>query len=147
MVSTRDRVPAHTAPYINERIQAEIEANRDYFAQHPQLIPRRLKELDKEWDIERAIEANAGAFAFTGLLLSFTDRRWLLLPMAVSGFLFQHAVQGWCPPVPALRRLGFRTSYEIEHERRQLLKINGPRAGSRRRQRGRRNVRRKSTAS
>jgi hypothetical protein len=31
-----------------------------------------------------------------------------ILPALVTAFLFQHAVQGWCPPVPILRRLGFR---------------------------------------
>jgi hypothetical protein len=29
----------------------------------------------------------------------------------------QHALQGWCPPVPILRRLGFRTAREIFEER------------------------------
>jgi hypothetical protein len=27
-------------------------------------------------------------------------RKWLILPGIVTAFLFQHAVQGWCPPVP-----------------------------------------------
>jgi hypothetical protein len=125
MISTRDRVPAHTAPEINRHIQDEIEANRQYFQQNPTLIRQRLHELDEEWDIERAIEANAGAIGLTGILLSFTDRRWIILPMLVTGFLFQHAVQGWCPPVPVLRRLGFRTSHEIEQERQALLSLDG----------------------
>jgi hypothetical protein len=125
MISTRNRVPAHTASEINQHIQDEIEANRKYFRENPKLIRQRLHELDKEWDIERAIEANAGAIGLTGILLSFTDRRWIILPMLVTGFLFQHAVQGWCPPVPVLRRLGFRTSYEIEQERRVLLSLDG----------------------
>jgi hypothetical protein len=43
----------------------------------------------------------------------------------VTGFLFQHAIQGWCPPVPVLRKLGFRTSYEIEQERRALMALRG----------------------
>ncbi len=33
--------------------------------------------------------------------------------------------QGWCPPVPILRRLGFRTSFEIEQERQALKLIRG----------------------
>ena len=54
-----------------------------------------------------------------GVALGTTsDRRWFALPALVTLFLFQHAIQGWCPPVPILRRLGFRTSYEIEEERR-----------------------------
>jgi len=48
-----------------------------------------------------------------------------MLPALVTGFLFQHAVQGWCPPVPVLRRLGFRTSYEIEEERQALKALRG----------------------
>ena len=43
----------------------------------------------------------------------------------MTGFLFQHAVQGWCPPIPILRRLGFRTSYEIEEERAALKALRG----------------------
>jgi hypothetical protein len=94
-----------------------------------------LRELDEEWDIERAIEANAAVIGFLGVVLSEThDRRWLVLPALVTGFLFQHAVQGWCPPVPILRGLGFRTSFEIEEERQALKALRGdyskmPRSG------------------
>jgi hypothetical protein len=97
-----------------------------HFAADPSGISRRLRELDEEWDIERAIEANASLLAFTGVALGVTsDRRWLLLPALVTAFLFQHATQGWCPPVPVLRRLGFRTAHEIEQERAALKAIRG----------------------
>jgi len=43
----------------------------------------------------------------------------------VAAFLFQHAVQGWCPPIPVLRRLGVRTSREIELERIALKALRG----------------------
>lgn len=95
-----------------------------YHRKHPGEIPRRLRELDEEWDIERALEANAATLAFAGSVLGATvNRKWLFLPMAVTGFLLQHAVQGWCPPLPLLRRLGFRTVREIEAERDALRKI------------------------
>jgi hypothetical protein len=88
----------------------------------PREIEQRLHELDHEWDIERAIEANAASIALAGIALgAFVNRRFLLLPAAVAGFLLQHALQGWCPPVPILRRLGYRTQTEIEAERRALL--------------------------
>ena len=97
-----------------------------HFAEHPAGIERRLRELDAEWDIERAIEANASALAFTGIALGGTvDKRWLALSALVTGFLFQHAVQGWCPPVPVLRRFGYRTAYEIEQERQALKALRG----------------------
>jgi hypothetical protein len=43
----------------------------------------------------------------------------------VTAFLFQHAVQGWCPPLPILRRLGFRTASEIDTERYALKALRG----------------------
>ena len=59
-------------------------------------------------DIERTLEANAASLSLIGVTLGLTvDRRWLALPVGVAAFLLQHAVQGWCPPVPVLRRLGF----------------------------------------
>lgn len=53
------------------------------------------------------------------------DRRFYLLPTAVAGFLLQHAVQGWCPPMPVFRRLGVRTATEIEEERYALKALRG----------------------
>jgi hypothetical protein len=119
--SSRERVPAHTPAIVNRRLKRQVDERVDYLAKHKSEIPSRLSELDREWDIERAIELNAAAFAFTGIVLGATvDKRWLVLPALVTGFLFQHAVQGWCPPVPVLRRFGFRTVYEIEQERHAL---------------------------
>jgi hypothetical protein len=126
MTTTRNRVPAHSPDEANERIRWQITASVRYFADHKHEIPGRLRELDREWDIERAIEANASALALTGIVLAAGhDRRWLVLPGLVAGFLLQHAIQGWCPPVPVLRKLGFRTSYEIEEERRALKALRG----------------------
>jgi hypothetical protein len=126
MNSTVDRVPAHTAADVNQQIHEQMAERVRFFAAYPERIPQRLKELDEEWDIERAIEANASALAFAGVALGATaDRRWLILPALVTAFLFQHAVQGWCPPVPILRRLGFRTAHEIEQERHALKAIRG----------------------
>jgi hypothetical protein len=36
-----------------------------------------------------------------------------------------HALRGWCPPVSALRRLGFRTAKEIDEERYALKILRG----------------------
>jgi hypothetical protein len=126
MPSTRTRVPEHTSDEVNRRIRHRTARNVHYYSNHKDAIPRRLRELDREWDIERAIEANAATLGFVGVILGTTrDRRWLALPALVTGFLLQHATQGWCPPVPVLRRLGFRTSFEIEVEREALKALRG----------------------
>jgi hypothetical protein len=129
--TTKDRVPDHTEPAINARIELETRARVQSLAHDKARIDTRLRELDEEWDIERAIEANAATLAFLGVLLGlFAHPYWLALPALVTAFLFQHAVQGWCPPVPVLRRLGFRTAYEIEHERYALKAVRGDFVGA-----------------
>jgi len=123
---TATRVTEHTAAHVNRQIERRIEASVAYFAEHRDQIERRLEELDQEWDIERMLEANAASFSLLGLTLALTvDRRWLALPIGVAGFLLQHAVQGWCPPVPVLRRLGVRTQREIDEERFALKALRG----------------------
>jgi hypothetical protein len=124
--TTRDRVPDNTSSAINREIRAETEERVRKALANPARIDHRIKELEEEWDIERAIEMNASALAFVGTALGFfVHTYWLALPALVTAFLFQHALQGWCPPVPVLRRMGFRTSYEIEEERQALKAVRG----------------------
>jgi hypothetical protein len=124
--STDARVRAHTAPEINRRIDAAIAASIRYHAAHPEKIEHRLAELEREWDIERALEANAAGASLFGVLMGLMGRRgFYLLPGVVAGFLMQHALTGWCPPVPLLRRLGFRTAGEIHRERYALKALRG----------------------
>ena len=122
-----DRVIGNTAPEVNAQIRRRAEMSLAYFADHPDQIDRRLRELDAEWDIERVVETQSSALSLVGLTLSFLTgrRRWLLVPIAVQGFMLQHALQGWCPPVPVLRRLGVRTREEIERERYALKLLRG----------------------
>jgi hypothetical protein len=123
---TAARVPEHTSDAINRRIHTEMEARIRWYAERPEKIGARLQQLDQEWDVERTLEANAAALAFSGVVLAgAVDRRWLALPALVTAFLFQHATQGWCPPLPVLRRLGFRTMREIDTERTALKALRG----------------------
>jgi hypothetical protein len=124
--TTVDRVPQNTAAEVNLRIEQETLERLRYLAANPGRISRRLGELDREWSVERALEANAAAAGLAGLFLGATvSKRWYALPLAVSAFLLQHAVQGWCPPLPVLRRLGYRTPHEIETERMALKALRG----------------------
>lgn len=125
--ATTERVAVNTDAEVNERIRRRTEQSIALCAAAgPEAIERRLAELDREWDIERTLEANASSLALVGLGLgTFVDRRFLALPAIVGGFLLQHALQGWCPPLPVLRRLGFRTQSEIEEERYALKALRG----------------------
>jgi hypothetical protein len=112
---------------INQRVQQRIEASVAAAARGgPQAIERRLQELDREWDVERWLETTAASLALVGTALGATvNRRWYALPAAVGAFLMQHALQGWCPPLPVLRRMGVRTADEINQERYALKALRG----------------------
>src|SRR3954454_25043770 len=124
--TTPGRVPAHTSETVNRRIQHDTANSVRWYARNPERIEDRLRELDQEWDIERTLEANAATLALTGTLLgAFVDKRFLALPVAATAFLLQHAVQGWCPPVPFFRKRGVRTMREIDEERFALKALRG----------------------
>jgi hypothetical protein len=120
--TSADRVRHSTAADVNREIDRQTNSNiRRYANSSEEVINRRIEELDKEWDVERALEVNASTLALTGLLLGVTiNRKWLVLPGVVLSFLLQHGLQGWCPPLPLLRRLGVRTRSEIDREKYEL---------------------------
>ncbi len=122
-----DRVRAETKPEINRQLDRQLEQRlRFYAVQDKQTISERLAELDREWDMERTLEANASSLVLLSVLLGVTSsRKWFVLTGIVSGFLLRHALQGWCPPVPLLRRLGVRTRLEIEQERYAMKILRG----------------------
>ena len=131
MTQREDRVRAHTAPDVNAAID---DAMRDrlfrYAGANDDEISARIEALDREWDIERYLEIIAPSLALSGLALGLIQsRKWLLLPGVVLGFLVQHAMQGWCPPLAALRRMGVRTRREIDEERYALKALRGDFSG------------------
>lgn len=125
---TATRVQQQTAPHVNDRIQRELQEQVARFESGDRtvLISQRLNELDREWDIERALQANFAVLSLAGVMLAARGKkRWSALAMVVPAFMVQHALQGWCPPLPIMRRLGFRTSKEINEERFALKSLRG----------------------
>lgn len=127
-----DRVRELTAPHVNQRIDAAMQASiAACIEQGPKAIERRLSELDREWDVDRALMVTFGAVGgavFLNGIRRYADsppfgerRKGLLYLFGTQlGFLTLHGLMGWCPPAAVLRRLGFRTMREIEAERRAL---------------------------
>lgn len=121
------RVAINSPRQANEAIREGIERSvAQYAATDPRQIGERLEELDREWDIERTLQANAATIVLVGTALgALVDRKFLVLPALVGGFLLQHALQGWCPPLPLFRSLGVRTQGEIAQERYALKALRG----------------------
>jgi hypothetical protein len=125
--SDADRVRENTNESVNQRLDREMRYRLRYYAGCSAAeVSERIAELEREWDIERVLETNASALALTGVALAATgSKKWLIVPGVVLSFLMQHAVQGWCPPVPLFRRLGIRTRKEIEREKYALKVLRG----------------------
>jgi hypothetical protein len=122
-----DPVRANTTPETLQKIDTTIEEKVLYYStQSKEVISERIAQLEHEWDIERWLETNASSLALIGLILGLTkSRKYLLLSGTVLSFLLMHAVQGWCPPVPVLRRFGIRTRSEIDREKFALKVLRG----------------------
>lgn len=114
----QDRVRRNTPEQENAEIDQKTLLNIEFYGSLSHRdISRRLEELRKEWDIEKLLEVNASVLALSGLVLGkLVHRRWLILPGIVVSFLLQHGIQGWCPPLPLFRALGYRTRQEISEE-------------------------------
>ena len=120
---SRDRVRDSTNSKSNAAIDQKTERNINRYSQLSKYdIQDRIIALEKEWDIERTLAFNTSILAFTGVVLSVTtNRKWLILPALVTAFLAHHAIQGWCPPLPVLRKMKVRTRQEIDREKYALM--------------------------
>lgn len=122
-----ERVRRSTSSAKNKEIDQEIMQNiRRFGTQGSATIQQRIRDLDKKWDIERTLEINAAVVALAGTLLAtFVNKKWLILPVIVTTFLAQHAIQGWCPPLPLFRKLGIKSRPELDREKYALKAMRG----------------------
>ena len=128
--ATIARVPDHTADTVNEQIEDHTVCRLSRCASSNALVAQQLSNLQREWDLERTLQAWFASVVLTGVALSVRrNPRWIALPAVAAGFMLQHALLGWCPPVLLLRRLGVRTQAEIARERYALKGMRGDFAG------------------
>jgi hypothetical protein len=119
-----DRIREHTRESVNKRIDRQtLGALADSVGTTDEIVAR-LRELDREWNVDRALMLNfsvlgalTGGLAMRALARSGRFGGWGALFATQVAFLAFHAIRGWCPPLPVFRRLGFRTAEEIAAER------------------------------
>lgn len=97
-----DRVREHSPEHTNRSVDRDtVECLEALASGDREDIDRHIRELDREWDVERYLETNASILALSGVVLgAAVNRKFLLIPGVVFSFFLQHAVQGWCPPIP-----------------------------------------------
>ncbi|NLG92755.1 MAG: hypothetical protein GX485_04230 [Clostridiales bacterium] len=68
---------------------------------------------------------DASILDFIRGIIQRTNRITFLFTGAVGYCLLQHAVQGWCPSIPFIRRAGIRTAKEIQDEKTVMKLMRG----------------------
>lgn len=117
---------------VNQEIDQQTRENLQNYRYRlsNEQISERIEELNKEWDIDRTLMANASTLSLIGVLLGATvNRKWFVVPGVVTSFLLWHAIQGWCPPLPIFRKLGYRSRKEIDAEKYALKALRGDFSG------------------
>ncbi len=105
---TEERVPLHTSMADNVKITlGAIARVKNHFNSPPSVISKSIEELENEWDIERVLEFNSSSLTIIIFALAWYWHSWkpLLVAFAIAVFLLQHALHGWCPPMPVLRAM------------------------------------------
>lgn len=106
-------------------MEAAIGAQLRYCAGNRRRIEQRLRELDEEWDLESVLEANASLVASLGTVVgAVVNRRLPSVPISWSAALVRLAANR-LSQAGLLRRMGLRTSREIEIERLALRLLRG----------------------
>lgn len=126
-----DRVRRYTSRRQLERIDEATERRLlQYASAPPDAIQDRIEELQREWSIERYLQLNVAAVGLASVALAATvNRKWAWVACAGLGFFLLHAIEGFDPPLPALRRMGIRTRAEIDREIYALKVMRGDFAG------------------
>lgn len=125
---TSEKVPKHTNNKINTKIREETICSINvYKSSRESELSGKIDRLNYEWDTEKILETNAASIVLATSIVGFikSKRCCFLLTGTIGLFLLQHALLGWCPPVPIIRRLGVRTSEEIKKEQMALKYLRG----------------------
>ncbi len=117
--ATTQRVAAYTSPEINHMIRSSTLENLMCMEDAEEVeLNRRIQKLNSEWDIERFEEAKAAVCVMGCSLFGIAKNKyWSFLTLIAGTFLLQHALLGWCPSAPLMRKLGIRTAEEISQEK------------------------------
>jgi len=116
---TTHRVAAYTNPAVNEEIRRSTLENLSCLEDaEEEELTRRIRSLNSEWDTERFVEAKAALCIMGCSLFGIAKSKcWSFITLITATFLLQHALLGWCPSAPLMRKMGIRTAEEIGQEK------------------------------
>ena len=117
--ATTQRVAIYTNPDVNEMIRNNTVENLMCLEDaEEEELTKRIQKLNAEWDMERFVEARAAVCVMGCSLFGIAKNKyWSFLSLIAATFLLQHALLGWCPSAPIMRKMGIRTAEEINQEK------------------------------
>ncbi len=117
--ATTQRVETYTNPGVNEMIRTATLDNLMCLEDaDEEELSRRINALNAEWDTDRFIEAKAAMCVMGCSLFGMGKHKfWSFVSLVTATFLLQHALLGWCPSAPIMRKMGIRTAEEISREK------------------------------
>lgn len=130
---TTKKAAFHTCSKINQDIRNKtICCVNTYKNSGEAVLSDKIDKLNQEWDTERVLETNAASVVLLSSIMGYKKKKccWFMLTGAIGFFLLQHALQGWCPPLPVIRKLGVRTAEEINQEKTLFKLIRGDFTGN-----------------
>jgi hypothetical protein len=102
-------------PASESRVRDNV---RYYTSLGAEAVEDRLRELDTEWGLERALTAGLAGLGAFGLVMGlFGSRTLRLLTWVATPLLFAFSIGKWAPSAELTARRGLRTRKEIEEER------------------------------
>lgn len=122
--STTHRVATYTNPEMNDMIRSSTLEHLSLLENAgEEELTRRIQKINSEWDMERVVETKAAMCVMGCALFGIAKNKyWSFLTLIAGTFLLQHALLGWCPSAPVIRKMGIRTSEEINQEK-MVLKV------------------------
>ncbi len=117
--ATTKHLVLNPTPLVDEAASDLAHEGMGRYAAAPAgVVEQRLRELDREWDVERLTAITFGLVVLGGVLLvAFLGPGWLVLLALGGACLLLHGAAGWSPALLLTRCLGYRTAREIAQER------------------------------
>jgi hypothetical protein len=89
-------------------------------------IDERIRALEDEWDVERAVTVGLSGAGVAGLVIGLLGSRvWRLLAWVSLPLLFLFGQHKWKPSEGILKAMGLRSRKEIQDEKYALKALRG----------------------
>jgi len=123
---TNNGIDTHHHVTAGDTTSQKINRRLLYYANHPQFIEHRIKQLDRETSVEQVIDNSTASISLAGMLLALlSSRRWLILSVLASLLFFLKGQSKEIGLLTVLREQGYRSQKEISREKQMLQALRG----------------------